>query len=914
MYERLAAPQASRGCLDPSTLKAVDIACRHVDRPEAATASLRESSEELRELIRQSLQGADKRLAERLWAGEDVVQLVRARAWVVEQLLLLAWHRIVPCLEHICLVAVGGFGRGELHPHSDVDLLILLDDTAEEDLPRAALETFIQLLWDAGFYLGHSVRTVSQCREEASADVATATTLMEGRLLDGPFALFSRLQAELSVEKMWPADAFFEAKFTEQQQRHARYHETAYNLEPNIKEGPGGLRDIQMIAWVAKRHFDAQTLHGLVEHGFLTETEYTDLLNDQRFLWRVRYALHLLAGRAEDRLLFDFQRQVSERLGFSDRDGNLAVEQFMQTYYRTVMQLERLNERLLQLFQEELLYTDDQPAQPLGEEFQVRHGFLAARDDAVFLRRPAALMDMFKLLAQDENLRGVAASTIRLVRDHLYLVDEEFRRDEAVNASFLDLLRQPEGVYTQLQRMNRYGLLAELIPAFGHIVGRMQYDLFHVYTVDQHTLFVVRNLRRFAYGKYRERFPHCQSVFQRIERPELLYLSALFHDIAKGRGGDHSELGAVDAHQFCSRLNLDPADVEMISWLVRQHLLMSRTAQRKDITDPATVQEFAGIVGNTRYLDYLYLLTVADIAATSPQLWNNWKNGLLWDLYLQTQAALRRGLENPLQRATAIRETRSGALSHLLRRELPSAAIRNLWKTLPEHAFLRLTADQLEWCTEVVIRGEDLKDHAGPDDDGKGSVYIAVRAVQPHGVSELLVSVPDHDGLFASITSVLDEMGLNVMAARILTTQDCRSFDLFQLMDQHDHVVSEPDAAELVARLKIAATAETVRPLVRRAIPRRLRHFVSDPRIRFEHDPRQPGTILEIECNDRPGLLSRIAAAMVKEGVQVHDARIATFGERVEDTFLVSDGQGRELDGAAQQSLADSIKQYIKEV
>ena len=911
MYERLAAPQASRGCLDPATLKAVDLACRQVERPEDGGSSSRESSEALRELIRRSLHGADACLAGRLWAGEDVVQLVRARAWVVEQLLLLAWHRLVPGLNNICLVAVGGFGRGELHPHSDVDLLILLDDAVAADLPRAALESFVQLLWDAGFYLGHSVRTVDQCKEEALAEVATATTLMEGRLLDGPVKLFSRLQTELAADKMWPAGAFFEAKFAEQQQRHARYHETAYNLEPNIKEGPGGLRDIQMIAWVAKRHFGAQTLHGLVEHGFLTETEYTDLVNDQRFLWRVRYALHLLAGRAEDRLLFDYQRQAAQRLGYADRDGSLAVEQFMQSYYRTVMQLERLNERLLQLFQEELLYPEDEPAQPLGDEFCVRHGFLATRDDAVFLRRPAAMMEMFLLLARHENLRGVAASTIRLVRDNLYLVDAQFRQDETVNASFLELLRQPEGVYTQLQRMNRYGLLAELIPAFGHIVGRMQYDLFHVYTVDQHTLFVVRNLRRFAYGKYRDRFPHCQSVFHCIERPELLYLAALFHDIAKGRGGDHSELGAADARDFCVRLKLEPADVDMIAWLVRQHLLMSRTAQRRDLTDPATIHEFAGIVGNTRYLDHLYLLTVADIAATSPQLWNSWKNGLLWDLYLQAGAALRRGLENPLQRVTAIRETRAGALSRLLRREWSPAAIRRIWKTLPEHAFLRLTADQLEWCTEVVIRGQDRDPDHGSE--YRGDVIIEVRGVQPHGVSELLVAVPDHDGLFASITSVLDEMGFNVMAARILTTRDGRSFDLFQLMDQQDHVLSEQDAAELIARLKIATTAEQARPLVKRAMPRRLRHFISDPRIRFEHDLEQVGTIMEIECNDRPGLLSRIAAAMVQEAVQVHDARIATFGERVEDTFLVSDAQGRPLQQAEQESLVATIKKYLQE-
>jgi [protein-PII] uridylyltransferase len=882
-------------------MKAVDLACRSVLLPGYKPPALVDSEiAQLREQVRHALTSADQRLAERFWAKEDVVQLVRARAWVVEQLLLLVWHRLVPCLDNICLVAVGGFGRGELHPHSDVDLLILLSDEQEDELPEAALESFIQVLWDAGFYLGHSVRTVAQCAEEARKDVGTATTMIESRLLDGPSSLFAALQHELSPSRMWPAGTFFEAKFAEQKQRHARFHETAYNLEPNIKEGPGGLRDIQMIAWVAKRHFGAQTLHGLVEHAFLTETEYTDLVNDQRFLWQVRFALHLLSGRAEDRLLFDHQRQVAEKFGYSDSENNLAVEQFMQRYYRTVMQLERLNERLLQLFQEELLFSQGDATQDLDGEFRVRHGYLETRDENVFLRRPAALMEMFTLLARHEELLGVSAATIRLVRDNLYLVDDEFRCDPEVSAHFLELLRQPEGVYTQLQRMNRYGVLAEYIPAFGNIVGRMQYDLFHVYTVDQHTLFMVRNLRRFAYGKYKEVFPHVKAVFQGLERPELLYLAALFHDIAKGRGGDHSELGAVDAREFCQRVNLDPADAELIAWLVQQHLLMSQTAQRKDLSDPATIQTFAAIVGNTRYLDYLYLLTVADIAATNPKLWNAWKNGLLWDLYLLTGAALRRGLENPMQSAVAIRETRSGALSRLLRKDRPSGAIRKLWRQLPEHAFLRLTVDQLEWCTEVVILG------------GNPDRQIAVRAVQPHGVSELLVCVPDYDGLFASITNVLDEMGLNVMAARILTTRDGRSFDLFQLMDQQDRALSDEDAAELVFRLQDATASGRIRPPVFRPLPRRLRHFISHPRVAFAPAADVPGTLMELQCHDRPGLLSRLAAAMVEQKVQVHDARIATFGERVEDTFLISDAAHQALSETAQSELAAAVKSHLE--
>jgi len=898
MLGRLAAPPESRGCLDLAAIEKLESRDGVIDLDGSAAA---ERIAALRDFLRAAALKADECLAKQFWAGEDVVQLVHARAWFVEQLLLLAWKKLVPFLEGVSLVAVGGYGRGELHPFSDIDLLILLADDLGDDLPKSEIEAFVQLLWDAGFYLGHSVRTVAECAEDAASDVVTTTTFMESRLLAGSRELLDAMLEVTSPERIWPSRAFFTAKFEEQQQRHARFHDTAYNLEPNIKEGPGGLRDIQMISWVTRRHFGARTLHGLVEHEFINAREHRDLVGGQRSLWRIRYALHLLAGRAEDRLLFDFQRQIAERFGFVDSATTLAVEQFMQLYYRTVMRLERLNESLLQRFQEALAEGPKPEARRLEDEFQVRNGYLEPVSDTVFVRRPAALMELFVLLARDESLRGVTADTIRSVRDHLYLVDDAFRDSETVNGYFLELLRQPEGVYTQLQRMNRYGLLAAFIPAFGNIVGRMQYDLFHVYTVDQHTLFVVRNLRRFAYGKYKERFPHARSVFKRIAKPELLYLAAIFHDIAKGRGGDHSELGAVDADEFCAKLDIEPAERAMVSWLVRQHLLMSQTAQRKDLSDPVNIQKFAEEVGNTRYLDHLYLLTVADIAGTSPKLWNNWKNKLLWELYLAAGDALRRGLENPIRRATRVRETRASALSRLMRRGVDPEQVNALWETLPKSAFWRLSPDQLEWTTETVVQRPEPQEH------------IAVRPVQPHGVSELLVCVPDHDGLFAAITSVLDEMALDVMSARVLTTDDGRSYDLFQLMDQHGDVINEVDSAELVRRLEVATSEEQPRAPIQRKMPRRLRHFTAPPQMNFSADPDRAGTVLHLRCNDQPGLLSRVAAAIFQQNVQVHNARIATFGERVEDTFLISDSEHRPLTDEAMAALAEAIQEHLQQ-
>lgn len=897
MHGRLAALRATEGCLNLEKIQKLESA----GTLDPESKAFVDDNAKLREFLRTSMEHADAVLAEHFWGGEDVVQLVHSRAWVVEQLLLLSWRKLVPFTDHVSLVAVGGYGRGELHPGSDIDLLILLGDDIDKSFLNNEIEAFVQLLWDAGFYLGHSVRTLSESVEDAEDDVATATSFMESRLLAGSMTLLNGMLEETSPEHMWGGRAFFEAKYEEQIQRHERFHDTAYNLEPNIKEGPGGLRDIQMISWVARRHLGAETLHGLVEHGYATPAEHRDLVGGQHLLWRIRYALHLLAGRAEDRLLFDFQRQIAERFGFTGSASSLAVEQFMQLYYRTVMRLERLNESLLQLFREALLSSGKDEIVEINEDFQARGGFVELRKPTVFEGRPAAMMELFVLLASHENLLGVTASTIRTIREHLYLVDEDFRADAGVNASFLDLLRQPEGVYTQLRRMNRYGLLAAYMPAFGNIVGRMQYDLFHVYTVDQHTLFCVRNLRRFAYGKYKERFPHARLVFKRIAKPELLYLAAIFHDIAKGRGGDHSELGAVDAEAFCMMLDIEPGEREMVAWLVRHHLKMSQTSQKKDLSDPLNVQEFAELVGNTRYLDHLYLLTVADIAATSPKLWNNWKNKLLWELYLSSGEALRRGLENPIKRATRIRETRAAALSRLIRRGADTASINQLWETLPEYAFWRLSPDQLEWTTESVVN------------HGDAERYICMRPVQPHGVSELLVCVPDYSGLFASITSIVDEMGLDIMSARVLTTKNSRSHDLFQLMDQHGDVVNPVDSEELLQRLDRATRNGRPRAPVKRTLPRRLRHFSSHPKIRYAKDPDGDGTVLHIHCNDRPGLLSCIAVAIFSKNVQVHNARIATFGERVEDTFLVSDEDHRPLDSEARDALAQSLKTAIEE-
>ena len=597
--------------------------------------------------FRRALTDGRKVLETRFLAGEPVEVLVQARAQMLDALLVRAWPLLAPDYAPLCsLVAVGGYGRGELHPASDVDIMVLRPEAGaagwEDTVAR-----FVSFLWDIGLEVGHSVRTVAECGREARADLTVATSLMESRLLAGPAALYAAMCEATSPAQMWPSREFFEAKLKEQQERHHRFDDTAYNLEPNVKSGPGGLRDIQLISWVTQRHFGTHTLEELASYGFLTEEEYASLLAGRAFLWKVRFGLHMLAGRREDRLVFDTQVKLARLFGYEDASYTLAVEQLMQRYYRTVMELSRLIEMLLQLLREAIVTPAPEAPTLINERFQVRHGYLETRSDEVFRQQPAALLELFLIMQEQGNLRGVSARTIRLIRANRYLIDEEFRQNPRHHRMFLSLLRAPVGVTHELRRMNLYGILGLYMPAFGRIVGRMQYDLFHAYTVDAHTLFVVSHLRRFMIRRSDGTCPYCSDIMQALPKPELAYLAALFHDIAKGRGGDHSELGAVDAEAFCLEQGLGRYDARLVAWLVSNHLLLSVTAQKKDIADPEVINEFARIIGDQTHLDYLYVLTVADVRATNPKLWNSWKASLFSELYEQTRRALRRGLENP---------------------------------------------------------------------------------------------------------------------------------------------------------------------------------------------------------------------------------------------------------------------------
>ncbi len=849
--------------------------------------------------FRQALSDGDANLKQRFADDEPVEALVRDRARMVDVVLRRAWDlHAGPQDKDVDLIAVGGYGRGELHPCSDIDVLILLPKTAVAD-GHEGIERFLAFLWDIGLEVGHSVRTIDDCQRESASDVSVATTLIEARLLAGPDYLFQAMRRALGQDNVWSSKAFFEAKVAEQQARHHRHHDTAYNLEPNVKTSPGGLRDIQTIGWVAKRHFGAETLDELVEHGFLTASELRKLRTAQAFLWKVRFALHVITGRREDRLLFDHQNRIARMFGYEDATYTLAVEQFMQRYYRTVMDVSLLNEMLLQLFREAILADASAAIVPLNARFQVRSDYLEVTSEDVFAKSPSAILELFRLMQDHPEVRGVRASTIRALGRHLWLIDEEFRQNPRNHRLFLDLLRAPAGVTHEFRRLNLYGVLGRYIPAFGRIVGRMQYDLFHAYTVDAHTLFVLRNLRRLALPQFEHEFPDLSRLFATLPKPELAYLAALFHDIAKGRGGDHSELGAVDAEAFCLEQGLSRYDARLVAWLVRNHLLFSVTAQKKDISDPKVIQDFAHAVGDQTHLDYLYLLTVADVRGTNPKLWNSWRSSLFHDFYERTKRALRRGLETAVDKDELVAETRAAANDLLGREGISAGQSSAVWSRLNDDYFLRHTPAEIAWHTKLIAEREP----------GDTSPLVAVHETPERGGNAVLTFMPHTQQNFARTTAMLDQMGLNILDARITPLDGGLSLDTYLVLEDTGAPIADRHRAHEIGQQlwRALQSGDTKWPVVTRRAPRQVRMFSTPTQITFTEDPVRQRTVLEIIAGDRPGLLSEIGKVLLAERVDVVTARIMTIGERAEDVFYVTDDHGRMLGDEARQSLEEQL-------
>ncbi|HEX7348251.1 MAG TPA: [protein-PII] uridylyltransferase [Rhodanobacteraceae bacterium] len=857
-------------------------------------------SHDARAALRQLLDDHARALAVAFREGVDAADLAHARAHTVASVCIHVWTACLGETRAAALFAVGGFGHGLLFPYSDVDLLVLHDDAAEGPLARP-LETFFACLWDVGLKPGQAVRTLVQCRQLAAADASVFTSLLDARHLAGDARFVAPLQALVAAADLWPPDAYLAAKLDERAHRHARFDDTTHNLEPDLKDGPGGLRNLDLIRWLGRRLVGVDDLAGLVRVGLLEASERDALRAARRVLRRDRYGLHLEAGRAEERLLFDWQRALATRLGYEDVNtvGNAAVEAFMQDYFRAAGTTERLLTQLLERLQEFLHPLP--PPQVLDADFALRGKRLELRNPHWLDTHPSGLISLFEKRFASSECDGITAATMRAVEHAQVMHGTTLARNEAVLAALLAMLRRGAEAVPVLAALNRHGVLAAILPPFARVVGRMQYDLFHVYTVDEHTLRVLRNLARYARAESRAALPLAYDASARLAKPELLLLAGLFHDIAKGRGGDHSVLGEIEARAFCRRLGLAHDDVEEVAWLVRWHLLMSITAQRQDIADPDVVHRFAVQVGDWQRLDRLYLLTIADITGTNPKLWNAWKDRLLGDLYTAARYVLRRDFERPARADVRMQVARDRTLELAVAQGAVQGDALQVLAMFPPTALLREPPETLAWQVLALLRE--------PDAD----TVVAVHVGDGRGGTEVFVATPDRDGVFAAVAATLDRLRLDVVAARAMATTDGRVLDAFTVLESlGQQPLGASRAAEVRAALLGVLRVSNLRTRpTHRGLNRRLRHFQRPPRIDFGDAGEGELTQLALVCSDRPGLLVAIAQAFLDVGVRVHDARIATFGDQVEDFFELSDRHDAPLAAALRTSLQQALRRRL---
>ncbi|MBP6190478.1 MAG: [protein-PII] uridylyltransferase [Acinetobacter sp.] len=851
----------------------------------------------------------EQQLQESYDNGQTIRDVIKARSNCIDEALVLLWNHAGLDQTELGLFAVGGYGRREMLPHSDIDIMILSENEISEEHGKL-ISNFIASLWDvSNFKPGISVRSLNDCVEQARNDLTVATTLIEARLITG-YPHLAKWPRRI-VAQTWADQTFYDAKMAEQSKRYAQHNNTESNLEPDIKNAPGGIRDINQIGWIAKRHFRVNRIYDLVHLGFITEFELAQLEEAESFLWEIRSHLHRLAKRDENRLLFDYQHEIAAKFGYVRVDGqpkNFAVEQFMKRYYRTAQQVSTLNEMLLAYFSESVvtprLPDYERQIIDINEYFKIVDGKLAVQHHKVFAEHPSAILELFYLLANHSEINGIRARTLRLLVLAAKRIDQRFRDNPEHQALFMSIIRSPH-LYDTMVAMKRYGVLGNYIPAFGQITGLMQYDLFHIYTVDAHTLLLLRNLSRFKEPEFAKAFPVVSSVFQRMMRQDIVYMAAIFHDIAKGRGGDHSELGAVDAIEFCRTHGFTERECKLVAWLINNHLLMSLTAQKKDISDPDEVKEFAEKVGDMEHLDYLYTLTVADINATNPNLWNTWRASLMRQLYTYARDVIRSGLGRPVDYQMLIEDTKFAA-SELLVNDFSLAEVEKVWQNLGDDYFVKESANEIAWHTQAILQHGDnptplvlLRAHRNAADD----------AVQ------IFIYTRDQPNLFATTVAVLDRMNLDVQDARIITASTAFSLNTYLVLDRFGTLLTEPERERKVKEALVEALSHSDQypGIMQRRIPRHLRHFDVQNTVDIVLNPTLQQHMVEISTLDQPGLLARIGAIFMQQGLDIHSAKIATLGERAEDIFFVTKKNDVLMSHDEVKAFAETLKAALDE-
>lgn len=853
--------------------------------------------------LRRALQDEFSTLKSNFAKNPNITQLFKQHCKLVDNLLSQLWSELHKNTSS-CLIAVGGYGRGELYPHSDIDLLILVPEHAQENTALSVeIERLVGLMWDIGLNVGHSVRSLSECVSEASKDITVQTNLLESRLLAGDKSLYESYLKQ--ARHLTDPVAFFEAKLTEQERRHAKYNDTAYNLEPNIKESPGGLRDLHMIAWLANTLELNSEVHSgrsiwslLTRHNIISAPEARSIRHHEKKLQSLRIQLHFLSGRREDRLLFDFQNEIAATLGYVNTPRKRASEQLMQTYYRSVKFVELMNEILIKQFRQ-ILAAKPAIIHSINDRFEARDTLLEAKSASLLQQQPAAIFDAFLLLQQRPELTGMGASMLRNLQRVKNLVNSDFRSDPQNKKKFIEILSQPNGVNHTLRAMNRYGILGSYIPAFKRIIGQMQHDLFHVYTVDEHILNVLANLRRFSKPELKHEFPLCSKLFAEFDAPHLLYLAALFHDIAKGRNGDHSNLGKVDAARFCKLHGLSKTDSALVAWLVESHLKMSATAQKSDLSDPNVIEAFANLVQNERQLNALYLLTVADIRGTSPMVWNAWKARLLESLFHETKRALAAPAFHAKQ---TISQRIKEASEKLSRFGISSQTYEHMWQEFGENYFVRHETDEIAWHSRL------LTPHLYSEEP------IVRARLSPYGDGiQVMIYSKDQNDMFARICNFFDRMGYNIVEAKIYTTKHAYALDSFIILDQSDNSVSYSGLLKFIES-KLASQLDenvTLESPLKGRISRQVKHMPIQAGITITAETDNNNHTLGIVANDRPGLLATIAQQFLQYEIVLHNAKINTLGGRAEDMFLISARSNQRLDDKLIEQLQQSLLKNI---
>lgn len=820
---------------------------------------------------RQQLKAERLALKDKFRLNGNVHELLRGHSHLIDQMLQAIW-RAVEISPDYALIAVGGYGRGELFPYSDIDLLVLHQHQDRQHQEK--IEQWVGTLWDVGMEVGHSVRSVAECVAESARDITVQTTLREARLLAGSRATFTTLIESLDAQH--DVKQFYAAKVEEQRKRHLRFNDTAYSLEPNLKESPGGLRDLQNILWLAHSARQGNSWSALADADLITRHEARQIKRHELFLKELRVRLHYLAERREDRLLFDFQTALADEFGLEGKKQKRPSEMLMQRYYQTAKAVGFLNTIILHNISGRIHPLAPLVDLPESPDFQVRADVLRVRDETLYQSKPETIFETFRVLQRHPELTGLSPTTLRALWRAKERMDAGFRANPRHQSQFIDILRSPQRVTDVLRRMNQYGLLGRYIPAFGRIVGQMQHDLFHVYTVDEHILKVLRNVRRFAVPRFAHEFPVCSELIASFERVEVLYLAALFHDIAKGRGGDHSSLGAVDARRFCKSHGLAREDIELVTWLVESHLVMSATAQKQDLSDPDVIDKFAKRVGSMRRLTALYLLTVADIRGTSPKVWNAWKGKLLEDLYRVTKRRLEGARASDAVELAAKRED---ALHVIRQYALTSDPEKELWAKLDDSYFRRHEAQEIAWHTRVI------RNHA------TNSEAIVKARLSPVGEGvQVMIYSPDREALFARICGFFGRLGYSIIEAKIYTTLHGYALDSFYILDKakkDSHYRDLLSYIEHELRETLAKGMALSEP-VRARVSRQAKHFPIAPEVDLKPDERAGQQILSIVTGDRQGLLYGIAYLFVRHGITLHTAKVNTLGERVEDVFMIS--------------------------